>query len=75
MTEVVTVYEPTILVSVGQPGLPGPQGPAGAAVVATSIAPPSTAQEGQLWRDPATGRLQVYVGGSWQGAVVDGLYF
>lgn len=75
MTEVVVVYEPTTLVRIVQPGLVGPPGPAGSATVSTGPTPPSPPQEGQMWRDPATGRLQIYSGGAWQGSVLDGLYF
>ncbi|WP_367154655.1 hypothetical protein [Methylomonas sp. HYX-M1] len=75
----VTVYEP-IIVLVGQPGLPGPAGPAGpggdgGATAATGAVPPSPGVDGQLWRDPASGRLMIYYNGAWRDQVLDGQNF
>lgn len=58
-----------------QPGLPGPPGPPGGAMAETGPVPPSPAQDGQLWRDPANGRLMIYHAGAWRDQVLDGLHF
>lgn len=84
MTDVVIVREPQTMVRVehaaaivqaGQPGLPGPPGPPGGAFAAAGATPPAPAQDGQIWRDPASGRVMIYFDGSWRGAVIDGQHF
>lgn len=69
-----TVIEPTV-VNITVPGLPGPPGPPGGAFAATGVVPPSPAADGQIWRDPASGRVMVFFDGAWRDAVLDGQYF
>jgi len=74
-----TIYEPTIVL-VSQPGLPGPPGPPGlsgdgGATAGTGVVPPLPGVDGQLWRDPASGRLMIYYDGAWRDQVLDGQNF
>lgn len=75
MIETVVIQEPLVRVEAAQPGLPGPPGPPGGAYVATGATPPAPAQDGQLWRDPLSGRVMVFFEGAWRGAVLDGQHF